>query len=215
MTRESVCPLKRLFALNLSHRNLKPTWVWKAKLNNSLNEWRSLHSLRNSTGIWVGVHPRMYTGSSKALSWWAFEEAWGSLRSEDVPLHSASGIGYNGQALTFICEGSALVSGILILKTCPLCTGRESNVRDRVFGEVEKSGLISLPGKGGQGRLLPLKTVCPSLGGFDEEFYSNSSRLALLIRSGCVQGLHSFNLASGNVLMSFSGSFNMASSGLL
>ena len=101
-----------------------------------------------------------------------------------MPLHSASGIGYNGQALTFICEGSALVSGILILKTWPLCTSGESNVRDRVLGEVEKSSLISLPGKGGQGRLLPLKTVCPSLGGFDEEFYSNSSRVVLWVSDG-------------------------------
>ena len=132
-----------------------------------------------------------------------------------MPLRSASGIGYNGQALTFICEGSALVSGILMLKAWPLCTSGESNVRDRVLSKVEKSSLISLPGKGGQGRLLPLKTVCPSLGGFEEEFYSNISRLALLIRSGCVQGLHSFNLASGNLLISFSGSFNMDSSGLL
>ena len=80
-----------------------------------------------------------------------------------MPLHSASGIGYNGQALTFICEGSALVSGILILKTWPLCTGGESNVRDRVLGEVEKSSLISLPGKGGQGILTTQRrrhTVC-------------------------------------------------------
>ena len=132
-----------------------------------------------------------------------------------MPLHSASGIGYNVQALTFIYEGSVLVSGILILKTWPLCTSGELNVRDRVLGEVENSSLISLPGKGGQGGLLPLKTVCPNMGGFDEEFYSHSSRLALLIRSGWVLGLHSFNLASDNLLMSFSGSFNMASSGLL
>ena len=44
--------------------------------------------------------------------------------------------------------------------------------------------------------------------------HSNSSRLVLLIRLGCVQYLH-FDLFSGNLLMSFSGSFNQASGGLL
>ena len=39
--------------------------------------------------------------------------------------------------------------------------------------------------------------------------------MGLLIKLGCVQGLHSFNLASGNVLMSLSGYFNLASGGLL
>ena len=81
--------------------------------------------------------------------------------------------------------------------------------------EVEKNNFIALPGKGGRSGLLPSKTVCPNPGGFGEEFYSNRSRVGLLIRLGCVQGLHSFNLVSGNILMSFSGSFNLASGGLL
>ena len=38
-------------------------------------------------------------------------------------------------------------------------------------------------------RLLPRKTMCPNPGGFDEEFYNNTSRVGLLIRLGCVQGL--------------------------
>ena len=41
--------------------------------------------------------------------------------------------------------------------------------------------------------------MCPNPGGFGEEFYSNSSRVGLLIRLGCVQVLHSFNLVSGNL----------------
>ena len=61
----------------------------------------------------------------------------------------------------------------------------------------------------------PSKTVCPNLGEFGKEFYSNGSRVELLIRLGCVQGLHSFNLVSGNLLMSFSDSFTLASGGLL
>ena len=87
-----------------------------------------------------------------------------------------------------------------------LGTGAELNLRDRVLGEVEKNSFIALTGKGGHSRLLPLKTVCPKPGGFGEEFYSSSSGMGLLIRLRCVQGLYFFNLAAGNLLMSFSGS---------
>ena len=76
-------------------------------------------------------------------------------------------------------------------KAWPLCTGAESNLRDRVLGEVEMNSFIALPGKGGHSGLLPLKTGCPHPGGFDEGFYSSGSRVGLLIRLGCVQGLHS------------------------
>ena len=56
--------------------------------------------------------------------------------------------------------------------------------------EVEKNSLIDLPGKG---ELLS-KAV------FDKVFYGgNSSRVRLLVRLGYVQGLHSFNLASGGL----------------
>ena len=100
-------------------------------------------------------------------------------------------------------------------KTRLLCTSAKSNLRDRVLGEVEKNSFIALPGKGGTQRAHAWKTACPNLGGFSEEFYSNGSRAGLLIRFECVQGLHSFNLVSGHLLMSFSGSFNLASGGLL
>ena len=50
------------------------------------------------------------------------------------------------------------------------------------MGEVEKISFIALPGKGGHIGLMPLKTVCPNPGGFGEEFYSNGSRVGLLIR---------------------------------
>lgn len=33
-------------------------------------------------------------------------------------------------------------------KTPPLCTGAESNLKDRVLGEVEEKIFITLPGKG-------------------------------------------------------------------
>ena len=40
-----------------------------------------------------------------------------------------------------------------------LYTSDESNLRDRVLGEVEKKSFIALPGKGGHNGLLPRKTV--------------------------------------------------------
>ena len=88
-------------------------------------------------------------------------------------------------------------------ETWPPCTGAELNFGERVLGEVEKNSFIALPGKGGHSGPMPLKTVCPDLGGFGEEFYSNGSRAGWLIRIR-VQGLQSFNLASGDLLMSFS-----------
>ena len=67
-------------------------------------------------------------------------------------------------------------------KTQPLCAGAESNLRDRVLGEVEKNNFIALPGKRQHSRLVPIKTVCPNLEGFGEEFYSIGARMGLLIR---------------------------------
>ena len=50
-----------------------------------------------------------------------------------------------------------------------------------------------------------------------KHFYSNCSRTGLLIRiRALVQGLpSSFNLVAGNLLLSFSGFFNLAPSSLL
>ena len=39
----------------------------------------------------------------------------------------------------------------------------------------------------------------PNQGGSGEELYTNGSRMGMLIRLGCAQGLHSFNLASGGL----------------
>ena len=86
----------------------------------------------------------------------------------------------------------------MMLKARLLCTGAVLNLGDRVLGEVEKNSFIALPGKRGTEGTCP-KKLCPNLGGFEEEFYSNGSRVGLLIRLGCVQGLHSSNLVSGNL----------------
>ena len=54
-----------------------------------------------------------------------------------------------------------------------------------------------------------------SKSGSGEEFYSNTSRVGLLTRWVCVQGLHFFNLITGNLVMCFFGSLNPTSGGLL
>ena len=82
-------------------------------------------------------------------------------------------------------------------KARPLCTGAESNLGDRVLGAVEKHTLLLCQAKG---NTAGTSKNCPNPGGFDEEFYSNGSRVGLLIRLGCVQDLHSSNLISGNLL---------------
>ena len=99
-------------------------------------------------------------------------------------------------------------------KTQLLCTSAKLNLGDRVFGEVEKQQFFCFARQRGTQWAPALKNCVSQLGGFGE-FYSNSSRVGLLIRLGCVQGLHTFNLVSGNLLMGFSGFFNLASDGLL
>ena len=70
---------------------------------------------------------------------------------------------------------------ILMLKAWSLCTSTRLNPGDRALGKVEKNSLISLPGEGGHNRLSPEK-MCPNWGGFGEDFYSNGTRIWLLIR---------------------------------
>ena len=57
----------------------------------------------------------------------------------------------------------------------PLCTGAELNLGDRVLGEVESITLLLCQAKGDTAAHV-LKTMCPNLGGFGEEFYSSGSR---------------------------------------
>ena len=65
------------------------------------------------------------------------------------------------------------------------------------WGEVEKNILLLCQAKG---NTAGTSKNCPNPGGFDEEFYSNGSRVGLLIRLECAKGLHSSNLISGNLL---------------
>lgn len=38
----------------------------------------------------------------------------------------------------------------------------------RVLYDIEKNSVVALPGKGGHRELLPSKSICPILGGFDD-----------------------------------------------
>ena len=49
-----------------------------------------------------------------------------------------------------------------MLKTRPLCTGAESNLRDRVLGEVEKKSFLVLPSKGEHSGLMSQKLYDPT-----------------------------------------------------
>ena len=95
----------------------------------------------------------------------------------------------------------------------PLCTtSAKLNLGDRVLGDVEKDSFIALPGKGGQNGLLHWKATCPNQGGFDEEFYSNSSRVEVADKIRVCAGSQVVGLL---ILVSFSGPFNLASDGFL
>ena len=48
----------------------------------------------------------------------------------------------------------------------------------------------------GTKQAFTLEIGCPNPGGFSEEFYSSGLRVELLIKLGCMLGLHSFNMAS-------------------
>ena len=86
-------------------------------------------------------------------------------------------------------------------KAQPLGASAKSNLRDRVLCKVEKNSFFASPGKGGHNGLLPCKPVCPHPGGSGEESYSIDSRVGLLTRTGCVQGLcEPSSLLSGDLL---------------
>ena len=89
-------------------------------------------------------------------------------------------------------------------KIWPLCAGAKSNRETRASCEAEKDCFIALPGKGGHSAFMALETACTNLVGFGKELYSSGSSMRLLIRLGCVQGTHSFNLVSGGLLKSWS-----------
>ena len=91
-----------------------------------------------------------------------------------------------------VCQCPPLIrkhAVLSLLKPWPLCSGAESNLGDKSLGWVKKNSFIALPGKGGHSRLLLWKTMLSNLGGLNEEFDSNGSRVGLLTRLGCMQGL--------------------------
>ena len=81
---------------------------------------------------------------------------------------------------SYLCN-RGIVIVLLMLKSWPFYTGAELSRRDRVLSEIEKNSSIALPGKGGHSRLLPSKLCVPSLRGFDEKSYSNSSWVVVVV----------------------------------
>lgn len=91
----------------------------------------------------------------------------------------------------------------LMLKTRHPCTGAEANLRDRVWGDIEKKSFIALPSKeGGHSQLLPSK-LCVSAGSLVRNFIAMVQKWGLLIMIRVCAGLHFFNWASIGLLMSF------------
>ena len=50
----------------------------------------------------------------------------------------------------------------MMLKSQPLCTSVELNLRDRVLGEVDKDSFIALPRKGGDSGIMPSTASVPA-----------------------------------------------------
>ena len=92
-----------------------------------------------------------------------------------------------------ICHGPAIDA-----KIQSLGPSTKLNLGNRVMGEVEKNRFIALSGKAECRGLKCSKLCVPTQRSWGR--CNNGSRVGLLIRLGCAQGLHSFNLASGSFL---------------
>ena len=57
-------------------------------------------------------------------------------------------LGYIWIIQAYLGNYIGITASVLMLKTCSLYAGAESNLRDRIWGEVEKNSFIALPGKG-------------------------------------------------------------------
>ena len=73
-----------------------------------------------------------------------------------------------------VLHPSSFMSQLDAESAASLCTSPESNLRDRVWGEVEKESIIALPGKGGQSWLMPSKPCVSPWG--RKNCYSNCSK---------------------------------------
>ena len=85
-------------------------------------------------------------------------------------------------------------------ETQPVCTGAKLNLRDKVLDGTERNSSIALPGKVGHKGIMPLKVCVPAWGDLVRSFMAVVPRRVPGVRV-CVQGLYSFNLASGGLLM--------------
>ena len=72
------------------------------------------------------------------------------------------GAGFGSEDPAYTCTPSHCLSNDA-KRSVSLFTSVKSNLRDRVWGEVEKESFLALPGKGGHSELSP-QTKCPNLG---------------------------------------------------
>lgn len=90
----------------------------------------------------------------------------------------------------------------------PLCPGAELNLS--VLGEVVKINFTDSPGKRGHSWLImPFKNCVSTWGNLVRSF------MEMVQGQGCCSGPSSLDLASGSLLVSFCGTYNLASLALL
>ena len=90
----------------------------------------------------------------------------------------------------------------------PLCPGAELNLS--VLGEVVKINFTDSPGKRGPSWLImPFKNCVSTWGNLVRSF------MEMVQGQGCCSGPSSLDLASGGLLVSFCGTYNLASLALL
>ena len=99
--------------------------------------------------------------------------------SEAESLHSetSSFIWVTGRRSCCISKIIYETDNIVTESSASLYTSAESNLGDRVLGDVEKDSFITLPGKGGTQQSPFSKThegLCPNPRGFDKEFYNST-----------------------------------------
>ena len=92
---------------------------------------------------------------------------------------------------------------LLLMLKFGLCALAWNWIWRQSLGEVEKNTLIALPGKGGHSRLMPSKLCVPTWEDLVRSFIAMVQGQGCWQGLWCVQGLQSFNLASGGLLMSF------------
>ena len=128
--------------LQVVGRHLVQTWRIQARVPCCAWSSKNMRIERAGAGGGTPRKQHLFNSSTRAVCW---GDSWLSSKDEG----------------TLTCPWTLKFSGEVMPKTQSLCTSAESNLRDRVLGEVEKQSFIAFSGKGGQSRPLLWKTVSP------------------------------------------------------